>query len=456
MAEYTLSSRQLPLIDDYDVIVVGGGPAGCTAATSAAREGARTLLIEATNALGGMSTMGMVPFWEGLGDGEKFIARGLVDKVIEASKKGMPHYRLAASYNPMAAPAIDPELMKRTFDEMVTGEGAEVLFHTQLCGVEKVGEDRVDAILVSNKSGLCAYRAKVYIDCSGDADLAAWAGAGIQKGDENGDLMAATLCFMLSNIDEYAWATGTKVHFFDPNSPIHEAVASDEYPLIRDKHTCSAQLGPGTYGFNTGHVYDVDNTDPKSLSKALITGRKAAAQYLDLFSKGIPSMANCHLAATGGLLGVRETRRIIGDYVLTKEDFYAGRSFDDEICRNAFGIDIHSGKVETSKEVVRDENAAENWSKKTAHLHLEKGSSFGVPYRSLSPAGLRNVLVAGRCISTDRITNGSIRIMPCCMTMGEAAGMAAAHAAAVHDSDIHAVDTNRLRSRLREVGAYLP
>ncbi|MBF0245206.1 MAG: FAD-dependent oxidoreductase [Planctomycetes bacterium] len=456
MSTYTLPARELPLDESYDVVVVGGGPAGCTAAASAAREGAKTLLVEATNALGGMSSMGLVPFWCGLGDGEKFIARGMVDRVLKASKESMPHYRLATTFNPMATPAIDPELMKRFFDELVTGEGAEVLFQTQLCAVERSGQNGVDTIIVSNKAGLSAYRAKVYVDCSGDADLAAWAGADFQMGDENGEMQPATMCFMLSNIDEFAWATGVKIHFFDPNSPIHEAVVSDKYPLIQDKHTCSAQLGPGTYGFNTGHVRNVNGTDPGSLSKALMAGRQAAAQYLDLFSRNVPSMANCHLASTGGLLGVRETRRIIGDYVLAKEDFYARRSFPDEICRNAFGIDIHSSKTDKSKEVVRDANAAQNWEKKMADLHLKKGESFGVPYRCLTPKGLKNVLVAGRCASTDRIMNGSTRIMPCCMTMGEAAGMAAAHAARKFDSDVHAVDTDHLRARLREVGAYLP
>ena len=449
MASYTLTERQVPLDEHWDVIVAGGGPAGCAAATAAAREGAKTLLIEAMGALGGMGTLGLVPWFCGYDDGEKPIARGIADHVRTALREGMPHIRR----NAPDWPAIDPELLKRIYDELVTGAGAGVLFHTQLCGVERAEDGGVDAVLAANKTGLRAYRAKVYVDCTGDGDLAAWAGAAFEKGDAQGELQPATHCFQIGNIDAYGLASGPRIHFFDPDSPVHQAVRSDEYPLIVDLHSCNTQIGPELYGFNTGHVYDIDNTDPASVSRGLMHGRRQAAQYMAVFRAHHPAFANAHLTATGALLGVRETRRILGDYLLTLDDYLARRSFPDEICRNAYNIDVHA---------KRDPGEAPERSIEEIKAHLKEqikqlgpGESFGVPYRCLTPRGVRNLLVAGRCISTDRPTNGSVRIMACCLTTGEAAGAAAALAAA-QARDVHAVDTGDLRRRLREHGAYLP
>jgi len=464
MAEYSLGARRLPLQDGWDVIVVGGGPAGCAAATAAAREGAKTLLIEGTGALGGMGTLGLVPWFCGYADGEKVIARGIAEHVRMALVNGIPHLEKAQQG---WWPAIDPELLKRIYDALVTGAGATVLFHSQLCGVEGAADGQVEALLVSSKAGLRAYRATTYVDCTGDGDLAAWAGAPFEKGDGNGNLQPATHCFMLTNVEPYdcwyhapqpgeASRAAPSLHFFDPESPVHKAVASDRYPLIVDRHSCSTQIGPRAYGYNFGHVYDVDNTDPANVSRALIHGRKQAAQYREAFAQYHPAFANSFLAATGGLLGVRETRRIMGDYLLSLDDYLARRAFPDEICRNAYNIDVHRrGDIDAA--LARKLNSAEIQRACEEDVkQLGTGESYGVPYRCLTPKNLRNVLVAGRCISTDRLVNGSVRIMACCLTTGEAAGVAAALAAAAASPDVHRVNTDDLRERLRQQGAYLP
>jgi len=290
------------------------------------------------------------------------------------------------------------------------------------------------------------------VDCTGDGDLAAWAGASFEKGDKDGLLQAATHCFVITNVDEYAFQNGPGIHFFHPQSPMPKAIASDKYPLIIERHSCNMQLGPGTVGFNTGHIYDVDNTDPVSLSKALITGRRMAVQYRDAFAEFLPSFANSFLAATGGLMGIRETRRITGDYVLCVDDFLAARHFDDEICRNAYGVDVHGGSREAA--IASNQKSVEEIKARKVSRPPE-GDSMGVPYRCLTPKGLKNVLVAGRCISSDRQANGSVRIMACCLNTGEAAGIAAAMAT-TDKQDVHAVDTDDLRKRLREYGAFLP
>ena len=469
-ATYTLPACSLPLDDSWDVIVVGGGPAGSAAATAAAREGARTLLIEANGALGGMGTLGLVPWFCGYTDGARNLACGIAERVRLGLGAGMPQLGAAMARNPLTTPAIDPEVLKRVYDELVTGAGAEVLFHTALCRVERDAHGQVETLLVANKAGLSAYRAKVYVDATGDGDLAAWAGAAFEKGDADGSLQPATSCFVLTNVEPYAtWYAKPKeapapgapkpppsLHFYDPDSPVHQALACGRYPLIVDRHSCSMPIGPRTYGYNFGHLFDVDNTDPVNLSRARIRGRQQAAQYRAAFAEFHPAFANAFLAATGALLGIRETRRIVGDYTLTLDDYLARRSFADEICRNAYNIDVHrksdaaaNRAPPPSTEAMQRANAAEI-------KQLGRGESYGVPYRCLTPRGLRNVLVAGRCISTDRPTNGSVRIMACCLTTGEAAGLAAALAAKAPAPDVHAVDTAALRARLRAHGAYLP
>ncbi len=445
MKTYELAARNLPLDDSWDVIVVGGGPTGCTAAAAAAREGAKTLLIETTSCLGGSGTSALVPAWCPFSDKEKIIYRGLAEKVFNASKKGVAHI----GADDLDWVPIDAEKLKRVYDDLVTEAGAKVLFQTFLAGVDVDAEGNVNALIVSNKKGINALRAKVYVDCSGDADLAAWAGAEFQKGDEFGQMQPGTHCFILTNVDEYAYKNGPDLGWWDADSPIHAITASGRYPEIPDKHMCHNIVGPGTVGFNAGHVWDVDNTDPETVSRALIKGRKLALAYRNALAEFHPAaFGGAFLVATGSVLGVRETRRVHGDYILRAEDYIERRTFADEICRNSYFIDLH-----LTKEEAKTNGELEM---ATRFNRYDKGESHGIPYRCLTPLGLKNVLVAGRSISCDRAIQGSVRVMPVCLAMGEAAGIAAAHASDMGRPDVHAVDVHRLRSRLREEGGYLP
>ncbi|MCC5845250.1 MAG: FAD-dependent oxidoreductase [Verrucomicrobia bacterium] len=451
MNSYNFTSRSIPLDDSWDVIVVGGGPSGSTAAAAAAREGARTLLLEGTGALGGMGTNALVPAWCPFSDKEKIIYRSLAERIFHASKRSTPH----VPEKQMDWVPISPEDLKTIYEDMVLGEGASILFHTSLAAVETREDGDVDTLIVVNKNGLSALRARVYIDCTGDADLCFMAGAETVKGDgDNRPLMAATHCFVLANVDEYAYRHGETLHPANPKSPIYDILKSGHYPLIPDSHLCSNLIGPGTVGFNAGHVYNFDNTDPWSISKGLPAGRKLARAYRDALAEFVPAaFGNAFLVLTGSLMGVRETRRVIGKYVLTLDDYLHRRSFDDEICRNCYFIDIH----QLSKPENNDQSYEETRDKlnKTSR-HYGPGESHGIPYRCLTPNGLNNVLVAGRCISTERLVQGSVRVMPTCLAMGEAAGLAAALASSANRPDVHEVDTAHLRTLLRNYGAYLP
>jgi len=447
VSNYTLKERTISLDDSWDVIVVGGGPAGCTAATAAAREGAKTLLVEGTGCLGGMGTAGLVPAWCPFSDQEQVIYRGLAERVFRQTVAGMPH----VSDEAIDWVAIDPERLKRVYDDLVAGAGASILFHTALAAVE-AEDGSVDAIIISNKAGLSALRAKVYVDCTGDGDLAAWAGAAVEHGDETGDLQPATHCFILSNVDSYAYEHGHRPRGNrSPGQPIRNIVDSGKFPLIKDVHLCNSLIGPGTVGFNAGHLWDVNNTDPWSVSKALPDGRRLAKQLRDAMAEFVPAaFGDAFLCATGSLIGIRETRRILGDYVLTLDDYVARRSFPDEICRNSYFIDIHRSVGETELEQKGELDMGERCA------HYGPGESHGIPYRCLTPKGLHNVLVAGRSISCDRAVQGSVRVMPVCLAMGEAAGIAAAMGASLPERDVHAVDVEKLRDRIREEGGYLP
>ncbi|OPZ28992.1 MAG: putative FAD-binding dehydrogenase [Lentisphaerae bacterium ADurb.BinA184] len=438
MNTLALARRSIPLNDSWDVVVAGGGPAGCAAAAAAAREGARTLLIEATGMLGGMGTAGLVTCWCPFSDKKQMIYRGLAQKVFVAGQSGVPHVpREQLDWVP-----FDPEHLKRIYDDLVTDAGVTLLFQSFVTGVEMDADGVVSALLVASKSGLTAHRAKVYVDCTGDGDVCAWAGAEFGVGDETtGEVQPSTHCFVLSNVDTHAFALAPRGRLF------HDVHACGRYPLVKDRHGCNTLVGPGTVTFNSGHLWEVDSTDPASMSKALVEGRRLIRQLRDGLAEFHPAaFGNAFLAQSAPLLGVRESRRIIGDYVLVKDDYLSRRSFHDEIGRNSYPIDIHTTKAEAT--TGRGPNAMDRYEQ------FGPGESHGIPYRCLTPKGLRNVLVAGRCISTDHIVQASTRVMPPCLVMGEAAGIAAAMATG--DGNVHAVDTDRLRQRLREEGGYLP
>lgn len=443
--------QNLPADESFDVIVAGGGPAGCAAAIAAAREGARTLLIEASYALGGMGTSGLVPAWCPFSDKEQLIYRGIAETVFTAAKAAVPHVRSSD----LDWVAIDAEALKRIYDELVVQSGAHVLFGTQLCGAETDQDGGVTAVLAANKSGLTVYRAETYIDCTGDADLAAFAGAEFAKGDEGGEVMPSTHCFILANVDLYALQYDRRsgrdyggLHPNNPNSIVYEIAKDDRYPLISDPHLCYNIVGPGAVGFNAGHLWKVDNTDPESVAKAMMEGRQLAFQFRQALAEYFPeAFAGAYLVSTAPLMGIRESRRIIGDYVLTVDDYLARRSFADEICRNSYYLDVHC----TAEEAERAAAAGID-----LHVRYGKGESHGIPYRCLLPRTLSNVLVAGRSVSCDRRIQGSVRVMPTCLAMGEAAGMAAAMAAGSASGNVHKIDAEKLRTGLREAGAYLP
>lgn len=416
--------------DQWDVIVVGGGPSGCAAATAAAREGAKVLLIEGTGALGGMGTSGLLNAWCPFTDKEKIIYKGVAEKVFLEAKKGVPHVK-GDDWVP-----INSEYLKVVYDDLVTSEGVSVLFFTTMAAVEMKQDGLVDAVIVGNKAGLTAYKASLFIDCTGDGDLAAWAGAKFDTGDGKGAVQEGTLCFALANIDPYQFSLIGSVHSSRKDGPIYEMLKSGKYDLIKDSHINDKYAGPGYLAFNAGHV-TVDSTNPVSLSSAMMVGRKIARQFQEGLAEYEPKVfAASYLATTAALMGIRESRRIKCDYTFTVEDWLARREFEDGIGRNSYYIDIHKSDAKEYK-------------------RYGKGESHGIPFRSLLPAGLKNVFVAGRCISTDHYAHGSLRVMPPCLVTGEAAGVAAGQIFKSTNPDVHNVDITKLRSRLKEVGQLL-
>ena len=421
---------KIPVYDNWDVIVVGGGPSGCAAATAAAREGARTLLIEGTGALGGMGTSGLLNAWCPFTDGDKIIYKGIAEKVFTESKKGVPHIH----YDNWVP--INSEYLKVVYDDLVTSTGVSALLFSTMAAVEMKQKGVVDAIIVANKAGLSAYKAKVFIDCTGDGDLAHWAGADFVMGDESGFVQEGTLCFTVSNVDPYEFSLIGNVHTSRKNSPIHSIYGNPNYPLVKDKHMNDKLIGPGMLGFNAGHV-TVDSTDPVSLTEAIMKGRKLVRQLHEGLVEFEPkSFAASYLASTANLMGIRESRRIKCDYTFTLEDWLARREFEDGIGRNCYYIDVHK------------QNATE-------YPRYKKGESHGIPFGCLTPVDLKNVMVAGRCISTDSYAHGSLRVMPPSLVTGEAVGVAAGQIYKSKSPDIHNIDIKQLRKRLQEVGQLI-
>ncbi len=436
---------------EWDVIVAGGGPAGSIAATAAAREGARTLLIEGTGCLGGMATSGLVACWCPFSDGEKVIYKGLSEYVFEESKKAISCIKQEQIHGHLA---FDPEHIKVLYDDLVTGNGAEVLFHSFVAGVEMRNDHEIDSIIVANKKGLTAYRAKIFIDCTGDADLAYFAGAAYEKGDKlTGSLMPSSLCFLLSNVDDYGYYCGGNTFAGNRESPIWKIINNDKYPLLDSIHLCSNWVGPGTVDFNANHLFDVDSTDPEQVSQAMLQGRKKAWQMRRALADVSPeTYAGSYLCSTANLLGVRESRRIVGEYMLTLDDYIARRNFDDEVCINCYFVDLHQSR-ERNESCKTYEGFTAHQAKCNSEggqsIRYQVGESHGIPYRCLVPKGFRNLLVAGRSISCERRVQASVRVMPVAMAMGEAAGMAAATLALNNAGNVMKLDMPSFLSNLK-------
>ena len=428
--------RDVPVRHDVDILVAGGGPAGVAASLAAARQGRSVYLAEAHSCFGGMGTAGLVPAFTQFSDGENFLAAGVGEEIygrlLAAGGTG-PDHRFA----------IRAEVLKRVYDDMVVESGVAFSFHVKLIGVETDG-DRVTHAVLAGKSEVFAVAARMFIDATGDGDLAAWAGAPFEKGDDSGAMMPGTLCSLWADVD---WDTVRSGGLGTGNKRLEDAFR-DKVFTHEDRHLPGmGRVGEGLGGGNIGHTFGVDGTDERSLTEALIQGRKSMLEYERYYREYLKGFEQMELVATGSLLGVRETRRILGDYVLNLDDFKRRAVFEDEIGRYAYPVDIHPSTPDAAD--------YDKFLDEFRNLRYGKGESYGIPYRALVPRALANVLVSGRCISTDRYMQGSVRVMPGCYITGQAAGAAAA-LAIEHQADTRAVSVPELQGELKKMGAFLP
>ena len=416
-----------------DVMVIGGGPAGVTAAVAAARHGKKVLLVEATGALGGLGTTGMVPAFATFSDGVNLLCGGIGMEIRKQVSKQFPP---ETYWTP-----IEAEELKRTYDAIVQEAGVQVLFFTTLADVIVSGR-RVECAVLTSKRALCAATADVFIDCSGDGMLAALAGGEFELGDENGAVMPPTVCSLWAGVDRKAYKGVSVAEQLEP------AIADGVFTFA-DRHLTGLYPKDGkAYGGNIGHIFDTDCLDEASMTHAMMWGRKSMEEYLKFYREYVPGCDRIELVATAPLLGVRETRRIRCEYMLSVQDLLERAEFDDEIGRYCYPVDIHV--MNTDEEEYK--RFLEEYNKS---LHYEKGESYGIPYRSLIPVSFDNVLTAGRCMGTDRQMEASIRVMPGCYITGQAAGTAASMAVSKADGDVRRVNVKELQKALACDGAYL-
>jgi hypothetical protein len=450
MSFTTPFSRSLPLIGTYDVLVCGGGPSGCAAALAAHRAGQSVLLIESQGQLGGMGTSGLVSHWLGgrTGDGRGFVVGGIFRELSEAAAaRGIALLPVAAEtkYQPhgwyqglLHGVPFDPFGMAAFLDEIITGAGIEVLLATQAVDVLRDG-DRIAQVVLANKAGLTAVAATTVIDATGDADLAARAGCAVRLGrDEDGLMAATTLEFHVDGVEQDALAAYITEHDtprFKDEIVRWRAAGEWSFPY---EIFISVQLErPGTMMINTSRLTEVDGTDPRSLTDGLMRGREETIRLFALMQRHLPGCENARLKAVAPALGVRETRRIVGEYTLTVDDLIAGCDFPDTIGWSCYGWDLPDPKKPSLQPM---------------HAVTRRRAVTPIPYRIMVPQGIDNLICPGRAVSCEREVLGPLRVMAPCMAMGEAAGIAAA---LTDGKAMRDVDMELLRNRLRTNGAII-
>ena len=341
---------------------------------------------------------------------------------------------------------MDGEALKRILDEKVLSSGCELLLHAHLAGCE-AEEGVIRRVSVHTPGGLETFAAKVFIDCTGDGVLSAEAGCEIQLGNEDNQVQSGTLCFKIAPFDtdrfiRYAEETGEGGNLLNACG---RAMADGAFPAGETKVAGISFPYPGVAVLNFGHIYGIDPLDAASLTRAEVEGRKQLPELLRFLQKYVPGAENAVIVSSGPAVGIRESRRVMGDYVLTKEDYFRRADFDDSIAYYCYPIDIHA---------LRPGEQAKEWNELYYNRRYQPGEAYGVPYRCLTPKGAKNLLTAGKIISCDQIMLGSVRVVPCCFATGQAAGTAAALAAQT-DALVRSVSPAALRDLLKRQGCFL-
>jgi glycine/D-amino acid oxidase-like deaminating enzyme len=440
-------SRPIPVFGEHDVVVLGGGPAGIAAAASAARHGADVLLVERYGFLGGMGTAAGVTNFCGLHanvHGEiRQVVHGVADELLERmrAQDGLSEPHLI--FGRIHAQAYDMSAYKCAADGLLASRGASILFHALGVGVVRHEDGRIAALLLETKSGRVAVRAHIFIDCSGDADLAHWAGVALEKGDDAGRLLYPTLMFRVGNVDAKrageAWRSIPAI--------MEAAEASGEFRFPRRGAIVRPQKHPTEWRVNVTQLRDaqgdaVDGTDARALSAAEVEGRRQAVEYLRFLRAKVPGFEDAYALDIAPQVGIRETRRLVGECVLTREDVLGCARFEDSIGVNGWPIENHvAGDVKWE------------WPAEGSRGYNELPFRMLLPRRS-SANGAANLLVAGRCASMTHEGQSAARVSGACFAMGQAAGTAAELAlrasASLHDLDIRA-----LQLALQRDGAFL-
>jgi hypothetical protein len=421
---------------DVDVLVCGGGMAGTVAAIAAGRAGVKTVLIERWGFLGGAATaaaVGGFVGWE-THSGQQ-VVRGVAEEIVQelirhGGSHGHEHFMMSTGHR-MDRVAYDTEVLKIVLDQMTIDAGVNVLFHASIFSVQ-ADRRTVREVEVLTKAGLINIRARVVIDASGDLDVLARAGASFLALAEGETLQPATMMFRFGPVD-----------FSQLEGLTHDEYARlarqgvEQGALARAALSFSRIAGTDDGWFNISRVAAVDATDPLALSAAEVEGRRQAFAASKYLTASVPGCENGKLVALAAQLGIRETRRIHGAYVLTGEDLRNGRRFPDTIAVGAYPIDIHPAQG--------------------TGLNFETfggDHSYNIPLRCMIPRDFDNVLVAGRGISATHEAHASTRVMPMAMAIGQAAGVCAALMVS-GNAGANEVSENAVRDILREAGAYL-
>ncbi|HTJ56071.1 MAG TPA: FAD-dependent oxidoreductase [Devosiaceae bacterium] len=397
-------ARKLTVAREVDVLVIGGGTSGCMAAIAAARAGApvRVLLVDRYGFLGGTATAAMVGVFCGIYTcGPQSTHQLLVG--------GLPHEAMrrleavGAGFKYRHRFQLDHEVFKVVLDQWLREAGVEILFHTM--AVEALIEDgAIKGVVVESKGGRQAILAGRVIDASGDGDVAALSGAPFEKGDDEGRLQAPTMVFYMGGVDvERAMAF--------PEAEIRrlliEVGERGEFEFPRVSGSFSPAPQKGKVHVNMSRVVDVDGTDPWSLTAGTLEGRRQVEGFARFLIKYVPGFKAAHIDAIAPQLGVRETRRIMGEHVLTRENVLGAHKSETAICRSSWPIEDHSQGTGTIR------------------LHLPGDDYYHVPFGCLMPLEVDNLLVTGRCVSATHDGQASVRVMGPGMAMGQAAGTAA-------------------------------